>query len=328
MLTHLGRGSKVNSTRSHFVALVFSQGSQFLSYLQKLGLLMLLVLMLPHSLFALTFPLPQKPDNIVGQISFVTIEEGDNLYAIARAQDVGIKALLAANPNVNPNQLKIGQKIIIPTAFVIPTAPRNGIIINLAELRLYYFPPDQNTVMTFPIGIGTEGWETPTVETYVLSKTQNPFWYPPDSIRAEAEGKGKQLPKAVPPGPDNPLGDYAIYLGLEGYLIHGTLQPNSIGQRSSHGCIRMYPEDIEQLYGAIYSGTPVYIIHEPYKVGLYHNEYYLEGHAPLNGYDNDFPLDIQFQALNQTGAYQIDWDRTQQIVVKNLGYPVLIGRGS
>ena len=279
-----------------------------------------------NQLLALSFNFNPN-SNIVGQIQFATVESGDNIYSIARQYDVGPAMILAANPGVSNTNLKAGQKLIIPTAFVLPNTPRTGIVINLPELRLYYFPPGQSVVLTFPIGIGRDGWETPVTETTVMTKVQDPFWYPPESIREYTlKTKGKELPKAVPPGPDNPLGSFAIYLSLESYLIHGTNQPQSVGQRSSSGCIRMYPEDIAELFPYVQPGTPVYIIHEPYKVGIYQSELYLESHDPLAGYITGQAVDEEIRSLVVDKNFSIDWPRAHTILEKHLGYPILIGK--
>lgn len=276
-----------------------------------------------------TFAVPDSGNNIVGSVHFVEIQPGQSIYSLARENDVGVLELLAANPHIKANHLKAGTRILIPTAHVLPNAPQNGIIINLPEMRLYYFSPILKVVMTFPIGIGKEGWETPVQEAYVQSKEQSPFWYPPESIRNYTlQTKGKSLGKVVPPGPDNPLGDYAIHLSLSGYLIHGTNQPKSIGQRSSSGCIRMYPEDIEQLFYQVPIGTPVYIIHQPYKLGSYNHEYYLEIHQPLSGYDVGLSTQAMIQLATQNSTTSLDWERIEETIKDNMGFPILVGRGA
>jgi L,D-transpeptidase ErfK/SrfK len=283
----------------------------------------------PNQSYALTFSLPDAGDNIVGEVRIIKVAPDQTIYSIARENDVGITELLAANPQIKGHHLKAGAKIIIPTARVLPDAPRNGIIINLPEMRLYYFSPYRSVVMTFPIGIGREGWETPLQETTVLSKEEAPFWYPPESIRNYSlRNKGVLLGKVVSPGPDNPLGDYAIHLALIGYLIHGTNQPYSVGKRSSSGCIRMYPEDIQQLFYQINPGTPVYIIHQPYKLGRYHNEYYLEIHEPLPGYNQSASALEMIQVATQNKKAEMDWQRISETISHNMGFPILIGQGA
>jgi L,D-transpeptidase ErfK/SrfK len=163
--------------------------------------------------------------------------------------------------------------VTLPTQYVLPTAPRRGIVINLPELRLYYFPP-RGEPRSFPIGIGGEGKETPVGRTRVADRRAHPIWVPTKSEHAE----DPDLPPAVGPGPDNPMGDYALYLGWKGYAIHGTNKPYSIGRRDSHGCIRLYPEDIEWLYREATIGTPVTVVNQPAKAGWSDGELYLEVH--------------------------------------------------
>lgn len=298
------------------------------TYLFWLGTFILCLLQ-SNQIFALTFSLPDVSDNIIGEVRIVKVSPDESIYSIARENDVGITELLAANPQISGTHLKSGAKIIIPTARVLPDAPHSGIIINLPEMRLYYFPPYRAVVMTFPIGIGREGWETPIQQTSVLSKEEAPFWYPPDSIREYSwRNKGVLLNKVVPPGPDNPLGDYAIHLTLTGYLIHSTNQPNSVGKRSSSGCIRMYPEDIEQLFYQVNPGTPVYIIHQPYKLGHYHNEFYLEIHKPLPGYNQSTPVPEMIRKATQDEKVELDWQRISATINHNMGFPILVGRGA
>jgi L,D-transpeptidase ErfK/SrfK len=155
-------------------------------------------------------------------------------------------------------------------------------VINLAELRLYYYPSDKNQVVTHPLGIGREGWSTPVGETQIIGKKKDPTWTVPESIRKEHEEAGDPLPPVVPPGPNNPLGGYALYLGIQGYLLHGTNKPFGVGMRVSHGCIRLYPEDIEEFYLQVPIGTKVRIINQPYKVGWLDGQLYIEAHRPLN----------------------------------------------
>jgi L,D-transpeptidase ErfK/SrfK len=207
----------------------------------------------------------------IGQMQEYKPVKGDNLYSIARKFDLGSVELIAANRGVTPKNLHTQQKIIIPTLYILPNVERKGIVINLSELRLYYFADDKN-VLSFPIGIGKEGWRTPTGTAEITLKRENPTWTPPESIRAA----NPDLPEFVPPGPKNPLGKYAMSLNLSGIAIHGTNKPSSIGSRASHGCIRMYPEDIEMLFHSVSEGTTVNIIDQNYKVGWMQNRLLME----------------------------------------------------
>lgn len=283
---------------------------------------------------ALTYKLDPNSD-IVGAVEYVTVQKGQDMHSIAREYDMGYMDMVEANPTVKPNKLKVGTQLLVPSEFILPPGPRTGIVINLAELRVYYFPPDQNVVITHPLGIGQIGWRTPIGETTIVRKRENPTWTPPPSIRAESARKGITLPDVVPAGPRNPLGDHAMSLGWNGYLMHGTRAPNSIGQRSSHGCMRMYPEDIKNLFEHVEVGTPVRVIYEPYKVGLRNGELFLEAHEffPDNYYkilhsDKFDHLQETVVEINYTDSDSIDWDAAKYSVNQTHGYPVHIsGKG-
>jgi len=203
---------------------------------------------------------PLAPDqNVVGEIRRYTVKEGEVFADIARHFDIGYTALVTANPGVDPWLPGAGREITIPALHVMPDAPHQGVVINLAQWRLFYFPPGGGRVETFPLGLGVIGRKTPLGVTRVVSKEANPAWYPPASIRAERP----ELPGVVPAGPDNPLGAYALHLGWASYLIHGTNKPDGVGRNVSHGCIRLYPEDIERVFNVVGVGTPVRAVDEP-----------------------------------------------------------------
>lgn len=215
-----------------------------------------------NSTDAATFKLPSS-GNVIGQITQVRANHGETLLDIARRYDIGVSEIRSYNHQMGLHQpLRRGTVITIPSRFVLPPGPRQGIVLNLAQMRLYYYHPEQGTVDTYPVGVGRQGWSTPRGATRVISKAANPTWHPPISIRREAARKGKYLPLSIGPGPRNPLGHYAIYLGFRGILIHGTIQPASIGTRSSHGCIRMFPRNIQQLFNSVAVGTPVRILYQ------------------------------------------------------------------
>ena len=234
---------------------------------------------------ASTYPLPPDGQFLVGQLQDTRVQSGDTLLDIARRYDVGLDELEDANPDVDPWLPPVGQRVVIPSQYILPDVPREGIVVNLPELRLYYFPPakpgTRRVVMTYPLGIGSEGRAIPVTLTHVIQKKIDPPWVVPDSILAEHEAEGDPLPKVVPPGPDNPLGRYALRLGLGSFLIHSTNHPYSVGMRISHGCLRMYPENIEKLFGKVPVGTPVRIVNQPYKAGWQGGILYLEAHPPL-----------------------------------------------
>ncbi|HYD17467.1 MAG TPA: L,D-transpeptidase family protein [Patescibacteria group bacterium] len=208
--------------------------------------------------------------DMVGELKVYTVQKDETLWDIARAYDMGINEMKAANPGVNAWKPGPGRAILIPSLHTLPPK-REGIVVNLTELRLYYFTPE-GRVMTFPIAAGKDGWKTPTANTKIALKRENPTWVVPDSIKAE----DPTLPDFIPPGPDNPLGKYALNLGIPGYRFHGTLAPRSIGSRASHGCMRMYPEDIETLFHSVPVGTPVSIVSLDYKLGWKGRELFVE----------------------------------------------------
>jgi len=216
------------------------------------------------------YPLPEE-GNIVGNIYTVTAKEDDTLVDIAREHNVGYDEIRFANPDVSIWVPGEGTEVVIPAQHILPDEERTGLVINVAELRLYYYPEvaagETPRVETYPIGIGRDGFNTPLGITNTRMRLQDPAWYPPRSIREEAAERGDPAPAVVPPGPDNPLGRHAILLDIPGYLIHGTNQPDGIGMRASRGCIRMYPEDIESIFGRIPDGTQVNIIDAPIKLG-------------------------------------------------------------
>ena len=209
--------------------------------------------------------------DMAGEVTQYKVKDKDTLYSIARESDVGIVELMSANPGIDPWVPKAGTVLTLPTAYVLPALPRKGIVIDLSELRLFYFP-DAQTVQTYPLGIGMDGWSTPTGITSIVLKREHPTWIAPDSILKA----NPNLPHMVPPGPDNPLGDYAMNLGWQGFRIHGTNKPYGIGRRSSHGCMRMYPEDIAELFPDVDVGTTVTVIDQPYKIGWSEDTLYLQ----------------------------------------------------
>jgi L,D-transpeptidase ErfK/SrfK len=224
-------------------------------------------------------------DVIGGRQSYLTREE-DTLLDVARAYDLGYIEIRSANPTVDPWLPGAGRELILPTQFILPDAPRRGIVINLPELRLYYYPAG-GAPMTFPLGIGGEGKETPVGRTRIMQKRVHPTWVPTKSEHEEEP----DLPAVVAPGPDNPMGDYALYLGWTGYAIHGTNKPDSIGRRDSHGCIRMFPEDVETLFKLVQPGTSVTVVDQTVKLGWSVGELFLEVH----------PEQADAEALETTG---------------------------
>ncbi len=253
---------------------------------------------------ATEYPLPSNPeDSLIGdephKIKYAIARHEDTLLDIARRYDIGQNQILLANPDVDRWLPGEGTKVRIPNSYILPEAPRQGVVLNLPEFRLYYYPKKRpDIVITHPISIGRIDWETPLGKTYIRAKTKNPVWIPPKSIKEEHAKEGEILPDVYPAGPDNPLGLYALRLGIPGYLIHSTNKPYGVGMRVSHGCIRMYPEDIEKLFPDIKVGTAVYIVDQPVKVGwLKDNTLYIEVHPALKDEDNEYSARLE-TALN------------------------------
>jgi L,D-transpeptidase ErfK/SrfK len=233
-------------------------------------------------------------DEVFGDVQVIEARHEDTFIALARTYNVGYEELRQANPEVDEWLPGEGTKITIPSRYVLPRAARRGIVVNVAELRLYYFPadmgplpdgvaPGSQRVVTHPISIGRMDWSTPLGVTTITGKVANPSWYPPQSIRDEHAARNDILPRVVPPGPENPLGLHAMRLGLPGYLIHGTNKPSGVGMRVTHGCVRMFPEDIEALYKTVPTGTAVNIVNQPVKIGwTADGTLYLEAHPALN----------------------------------------------
>lgn len=227
---------------------------------------------------------PESPD-VIGVLASTTAVYEDTISDLALAYSQGYREMRIANPGVDPWLPGEGTPIIVPSLYVLPSAPRSGIVINVPEMRLYLYAkaargaPQQ--VTTYPISIGRQQWDTPKGATTVVAKVKNPAWYPPESIRKEHAANGDPLPLVVPPGPANPLGSRALRLGLPGYLIHGTDKPFGIGMRVTHGCIRLYPRDAEAIFELTNVGTAVRIVNEPFKVGLSQGQVLLEVHPHL-----------------------------------------------
>jgi len=239
-------------------------------------------------------PAPHMAPRVIGSPRTVATVESDTLLDVAYENDLGFVEVVAANPTVDPWLPGDGTRITLPSQHILPDAPHEGIVINLAEMRLYYFPPDDGMVRTYPVGIGRRGLSTPTGTTAVRAKVPEPTWYPTKRMRRE----DPSLPAAVPAGPKNPLGDYALDLGWPAYLIHGTNMKWGIGRRISSGCIRLYPADIEDLFNRVSSGTKVTVVDQPIKFAWAGGHLYVEAHT----------TQTQAEALEQTGAFQPDPD--------------------
>ena len=280
--------------------------------------------------FALTFVLPPHGDSVVGHVQWTQALPGDTFSKIGRRYDMGYFELVEANPTIDPIHVAPGTIIVIPSRFILPAGPRQGIVINLAELRIYYYPPHRHIVITYPVGIGRDGWDTPLGPSWIAQKVSNPTWFVPESIRKDRAKDGVHLPLKVPPGPDNPLGGYAMRLKQLTFLIHGTNDYEGVGRRSSAGCLRLFPEDIESLYPQVKRKERVYIVDSPYKVGWDKDRLYLEAHVPLQG-RSALRLTQQraamekLMAVNSGKAANIQWESVDKIALSQNGIPQIIG---
>lgn len=284
--------------------------SRFAHWMTLFAVAATLIFTLPAR--ANTWPLPPAGSKLVGENRFHIVEnDGGSLEAIAKKYDVGFLALLQANPGIDPFVPRAGSVVTIPLQTLLPDVPRRGIVINLAELRLYYYPPGKNEVTIYPIGIGQLGGDTltPTMVTTVSDKRANPTWTPTANIRARYKARGIDLPPVMPAGPDNPMGHHAIRLAAFGgvYLLHGTNADFGIGMRVSSGCIRLRDSDISALFAAVSPGTPVNIINTPIKASVEPDGTRLvEVHQPLSESINDDPKTLPIPLNASMKAFQAD----------------------
>jgi L,D-transpeptidase ErfK/SrfK len=240
---------------------------------------------LPKPLATHEFTLNLARDDVIGAPQVIEARDEDTLSDIARRFNVGYEEIVSANPGVDPWLPKAGTPIVVPTQFVLPDAPRRGIVVNLAAMRLFYFPKprkgEPQRVITHPLGIGRVEWKTPEGTTKVVAKKAAPAWIPTPSIHKEHAANGDPLPKVVPPGPDNPMGSHVLRLGWPAYAIHGTNKPPSIGLRGSHGCLRLYPEDIVNLFHEVPVGTPVTVVNQPQLFGWREEQLFFQAYPVL-----------------------------------------------
>ncbi|MGO9802539.1 MAG: L,D-transpeptidase family protein [Steroidobacteraceae bacterium] len=274
--------------------------------------------------------------SVVGVVQVVNAGKEDTLTDIARRFNVGYEEILRANPDVDPWLPGEGHEIIVPTQFVLPNAPYTGIVINIAAMRIYYFPPvkkgERTVVLTHPIGIGKVGWRTPEGVTKIVRRQKDPTWRVPVSVRKEHHENGEDLDAVIGPGPDNPLGKYAFYLQWPSYLVHGTNKPAGVGLRSSHGCIRLYPEDIEQFFNMVPIGTEVRVVNQPFPFGWSDGQLYLQPFDVLEDDSRNWskaPSKLLGKALSPALQQQlkahgehIDWTVVAALTKNPRGVPV------
>src|SRR5882724_445394 len=286
--------------------------------------------------WATVFELPVDGSAVVGTDDHIRSTYQDTLLDIAHRYSLGYEEIIRANPRVDMWLPGEGTEILLPGRRILPPGPREGIVVNIPEHRLYYYPKpkhsEQPVVITYPVSIGKMDWSTPLGETRVIAKIRHPAWYPPESIRKEHAERGDPLPKVVPAGPDNPLGDFAMRLavGNGSYMIHGTNNPMAVGMAITHGCIRMYPEDVAALFPLIASGTKVWLINQPVKVAYVDGQLLLEAHPPVDeqGQTVEPNLELLSQQLDKavgSDTAAIHWDLARDTLQAANGIPAVVG---
>jgi L,D-transpeptidase ErfK/SrfK len=286
--------------------------------------------------YATTYTLAKPEDTVVGEDQSIVTAYEDTLYDLARAYSLGSEELIRVNPSVDPWLPGAGKMLVVPGRHILPPGPHEGIVVNLPEHRLYYFPKPKRggpiQVITYPVSIGKMDWRTPLGTTHVIQKQKDPTWYPPESVRKEHAEAGDPLPPKIGPGPDNPLGAYAMRLaaGNGTYLIHGTNNPIAVGLAVTHGCIRMYPDDVAALFPLIPVGTPVRLINVPVKVAWIDGELLLEAHPPVDAQGQSFEPEIeQFSDLLRAAVGEttvaIHWDYAREVLQKANGVIATVG---
>jgi L,D-transpeptidase ErfK/SrfK len=282
------------------------------------------------------YAVPDDASTVIGEDGNMTTVYEDTLPDLAQRYSLGYYEIIRANPGIDVWIPGAGKRLTLPGRRILPPGPRDGIVVNLPEHRLYFYPKprrgEKPAVITYPVSIGKMDWRTPLGETRIVSKVRNPPWYPPESVRKEHAERGDELPKVVPPGPDNPLGAFAMRLavGSGSYLIHGTNNPLAVGMAVTHGCIRMYPEDVAALFPLVPVGTKVRLINEPVKVAWVQGQLLLEVHPPVDAEGQSVDPDLQVleplldQELgNDTAA--IHWDLARETLAAATGLPTLVG---
>ena len=285
---------------------------------------------------AATFALPSDGD-LIGDYAEVRAAHADTLIDIARAQGLGYEEVVNANPGVDPWLPGEGTVVRLPLRRVLPDAPREGIVVNLPEHRLYYYPPakpgEARVVVSYPVSVGKMDWATPLGLTKIEKKIKDPAWYPPESVRMEHAARGDILPKMIPAGPDNPMGLFAMRLAIPGgaYLIHGTNKPAGVGMQVTHGCMRLYPEHIEELFKMVAVDTPVRLVNQPHKVGWSDGRLYVEVHPPLEATDSSIVAPdrtalarLVANAVRVRAAAPVTWDRAENAFEQAQGIPVAV----
>ena len=302
---------------------------------RSISLITFLYLVMAPGVQAERYLLPTNGDSIIGQLAIISAQEGDTFLDLARRFDIGFQEIVIANPKVDPWLPGEGTQVVVPTRYILPATKREGLVLNLAEMRLYYYPKSSNSkpkyVHTYPISIGRDGWDTPYTQTRIIGMVKDPTWHPPVSILKEHEEKNDPLPASVPPGPDNPLGKYALRLGLSGYLIHGTNEPRGIGMKVTHGCIRLHPDGIEDLFKRVAVNMPVTIVNQPYKLAWHRGKLYAEMHpnegdeSTTNSRNLTQFVRAIIGATESSKDYKVNWSLANRLAKNKTGLPTVVG---
>jgi L,D-transpeptidase ErfK/SrfK len=292
------------------------------------------VLLAAGTAAAESFPLPGDGGDLIGDPRSTLARHEDTLIDIAREHGLGYEEIVNANPGVDPWLPGAGVSVELPKRRLLPMAPREGIVINLPEHRLYYFPKsgrdETPVVWSYPVSIGKMDWNTPLGSTRIEQKIKAPTWTPPKSVREEHAKRGDILPAVVPAGPNNPLGLFAMRLGIPGgaYLIHGTNRPAGVGMQVTHGCMRLYPEDVEELFAMVAVNTPVRIVNQPFKLGWQDGQLWVEVHPALQEDTVEPPTltDLTRLVVDATreSLTPVDWTRVQRAFAEARGMPVAV----
>ncbi len=326
----------------------YFQSVYYLKSFQKLvNITLLLSLCFSELAYSLEIFDVEKNSTVVGELKTILVSEDETVADLAIRYETGFQDLLIANPNSHHWNPKANSKYLIPSMYILPQESYNGIILNLAELRLYFYIRGSDLyenikVLTYPVGIGRLDWKTPLGETFIESKVESPTWYPPKSIILEHEERGEILPRVVKAGPDNPLGKYVMKLNVDGgYLLHGTNKKHGIGMMVSHGCIRLRNEDIETIFYNAPVGTKVKIINQPIKLGVYKNFLYMEVHAfnKKEVYSNNqkntlttdnihMPVKLVMDFSEKNPSFSINWKKVFKTFEESNGIPTIIGKKS
>lgn len=290
-----------------------------------------ILLLTGSTAFSATFPLPPANQALIGEVQYINAGSDDTITKFQQRYDVGYNAIEKANPQINPaKSLHYGTTVTIPGQHLLPSLIREGIIVNLPEMRMYYFLPGSGKVATYPIGIGRIGKTIPLATAIITKKIKDPAWVPTPDIREFNLTQGVVLPQIMPAGPDNPLGPYAIYMSVPTYLMHSTIFPESIGKRASFGCVRMYEADIQNFFPTITPGIPVLIINSPIKVAWHNNLLLMEAHMPLEEHHEEMNATLpgtvaQINRLTKNQNVLVDWQAVSFIEQERDGLPHEIG---